>query len=454
MTTPVYAVDHRRRIVFFNAGCEALTGMTADEVVGLTCEYRTDGESDVERLVNTLCPPPAAFEAGDRVEPVPVFLPRSVGPNATRRLVPHPLMEEDGRVSLVVVFVEELPRQASRDARPPATARLHAELAAARAGLRRRYGRDTLVGRGAAMQRVLDQVDLACRSDGPLLFVGARGTGRTHAARVVHVASSKPVRQFVPLDCAVLPPLELKQSLQRLLQGPDEGPVTGLQPGTVLLANVDTLPRDLQELVVESYAPGETVRPLPRLMATTANDPDEDRCRNVYVDDFYFLLTRFPIRLPRLVDRPEDLEPLAIGFLEETNRGADRQLAGFEADVWDEFRRYHWPGNVGELRSVVRAARENATSDLVGTGDLPFAFRAGMEARSVGPVRRAKPCELDPLLERVESEQIRLALAESKFNKSLTAELLGITRARLYRRMEQLGIGDGPSPEGEGDGGG
>lgn len=446
VATPVYAVDHRRRIVFFNTGCERLTGCTADEIVGRTCEYRTDGETDLERLVNTLCPPPAAF-SGDRVPPVPVFLPRRGGPNATRRLVPHPLVEEDGRVPLVVVFIEELPQSTTSDTRTPATTRLHAELAAARAALRRRYGRDTILGRGPAMQRVLDQIDLASRTNSPLLFVGARGSGRTHAARVVHVAASTAVRQIVPLDCAALDPRELKHTLKRLLHGEHEGPVTGLQPGTLLLQNVDALPRELQELVTDAYAVEESVlaRPRPRLAATMESEPIALRKRDVLTDEFFFLLTRFPIRLPTLLERPEDLEPLAVAFLEETNRGVDRQVVGFTDDVWTRFRRYHWPGNVGELRLVVRAARESTSSELIQSEDLPFGFRAGLESRAIGPPKRAKPCELDPLLERVESEQIRLALAEGRFNKSRAAELLGITRARLYRRMEQLGIADGPA---------
>jgi transcriptional regulator with PAS, ATPase and Fis domain len=153
------------------------------------------------------------------------------------------------------------------------------------------------------------------------------------------------------------------------------------------------------------------------------------------------------IKVPPLRERMEDLEPLAQYFLEELNRDAAQQVGGFSDEVWRQLRRYNWPGNVEELSRVVREAREACTGSVIEDSHLPFSFRTGTSAQAIGPSQRLRSIPLDQLLEQVEREHIEQVLAECKDNKAKAAELLGITRPRLYRRMETLGIAGTPDPD-------
>ena len=106
------------------------------------------------------------------------------------------------------------------------------------------------------------------------------------------------------------------------------------------------------------------------------------------------------------------------------------------------FSRYNWPGNLDELRRVIQEASAVATDITVKVADLPFRFRTALQAQDAPPANVPRPLPLDKMLTQVESNAIQLALERSRYNKTKAADLLGINRARLYRRMEQLGIED------------
>ena len=151
------------------------------------------------------------------------------------------------------------------------------------------------------------------------------------------------------------------------------------------------------------------------------------------------------IAVPPLRRRMADLRYLAQHLLEESNRGESRQFNGFGDDVWELFSAYNWPGNVEELLAVIREARSACNEPLIRAKDLPFRFRAGVGAQAVGPVIRPQLAPLEPFLAKAEKQQIEQALKECRHNKSRAARLLGMTRPRLYRRMEILGIRDEPA---------
>ena len=214
-----------------------------------------------------------------------------------------------------------------------------------------------------------------------------------------------------------------------------------MKPGTLYLNNVESLPRDLQQQIVNAFgnSTSRTRKDLRLIASTTADFPgamEEERFR----EDFYYLLTTLTIQLPPLSHRTEDVEPLAQYLLEQLNRNDQQQIEGFSDDVWEKFREYNWPGNVDELTAVVGEARAVCSGDIIQKSDLPFRLRSGLDAQSVGPPLQMEVTPLEELLAKVETEQIQLALEHSRHNRSQAARLLGLTRARLYRRMEALGI--------------
>ena len=262
---------------------------------------------------------------------------------------------------------------------------------------------------------------------------------------MIHHESDARRKSFVPLDCRRLPAYELKQAIRRLLEADSDEPsrVPALQAGTVYLVDAEHLPRDLQVRLAEAFHADSRRERLPlRLMASTTIELEDALDDDRVCPEFYYLLTPLCIRLPPLRRRPEDLSLLAQHFLEGLNRGDEKQVGGFAEDVWKLFRQYNWPGNLDELSIVVEEARAACSGDVVRANDLPFRFRTGLDAQSVGPILAPKPAPLAPLLAKVEKDHIESVMGQCRQNKSKAAELLGLTRARLYRRMEALGIED------------
>jgi transcriptional regulator with PAS, ATPase and Fis domain len=450
--TPIFVLDHRRTVVAFNAGCEALTGWSAAELLGETCPYATAADAaGAQVLAAALCPPHEVWQ-GEAAE-VPAFIPQADGPPLSRMLHLFPLLDDQERVTGVAGFIQPMP--AARTAPVNPAWELHAELAALRMTLRARFGPNSLVGRSPAMQRVVSQVELARQTMSPLLLLGEPGTGREHLARTIHFGSSNKATAFVPLDCRRLAADEVERVLHRLLdvhrsRGASSG--AGLQPGTVYLADVDKLPRDLQELLIRDSSPESDpqTRSGLRLMASLSRDPKSALADESLRGDFFALIAPLVLELPPLRDRPDDLPLLAQYFLEESNRQHPKQLGGFSDDVWPLFAAYHWPGNLDELADVVQQAHAAASESLVRPDDLPARFRAGLDAREVPPPAETPALSLDPLLEKLERQLITLALTRARFNKSRAAELLGINRQRLLRRIEQLQIAD-PTAEADGE---
>ncbi len=451
MATPVALIGKDRKVLFFNRGFEELTGWDAGLVVGSLCEYTTEGDPQTVRaLLGSLCPPPLAFE-GKMME-APAFLPTQSGNPLARQIRHLPLLDETGQVDCVLVLISEIEKTPAITSAPPAQ-RLHAELTSLRAALRNRFGISTIVAHSEPMLRVLRQVQLAILGKSALVLEGEQGTGKEHIARVIHHASSGGFPQeshfrggaFVPLDCAKMLPIDLKRTLRRVFRSiRDEEEQSSLPndyPGTVYLQNVDSMPRDVQEFVVSTLAEIETGLQL-RLIAGSVENLESLVQSEAMRADFFYLITPLRISLPPLRNRPQDFELLAQAFLERLNVGAEKQFEGFGEEAWKELREYNWPGNLDELAITLEEARIASPGVVIEKQDLPFRFRMGRDAQAVGPKIDPHTRPLEAYLEQIEREQIELALEQARDNKKKAADLLGLTRPKLYRRMQALGIAD------------
>ncbi|MDA1214028.1 MAG: sigma 54-interacting transcriptional regulator, partial [Planctomycetota bacterium] len=406
-------------------------------------EFRSDAApGEVESLLSGLCP--SADVLAGQASSVPIYLIPKKGQPLPRLVHFFPL-EQDRQIDLILIVISPLKSPHSTAGVSPAQ-KWHAELASLRLQLRQRFGISSCVANSSSMQRVLTQMQLAKSVRSAVHFVGEAGTGKEHLARSIHYDADPKKRSFVPLDCRQIPVRELKQTVRRLLaDNAREGdPSAALYPGTVFLINVECTPRDVQEAIIEAYQPGGTALTHDlRLMSSSTHELTECVNAEELLEPFYLLLTPLVLQLPPLRHRKDDLELLSQHFLERDNKGAGKQLTGFAADVLTQFREYNWPGNLDELSQVVNAARASASGSMITIPDLPLRFRSGVDAQSIGPAVVPQQVEnLEALLTRIETEQIQLALEQSHFNKSKAADALGITRPRLYRRMEQLGIVD------------
>lgn len=436
---PVFVVDSRRVVLFFNRGFEQLAGWVAGDLIGKVCEFHSDGDpSEITTLLSALCPPWHPNPTSHRLH---VLTRDGQSLDRIAHFFPLPPLDADPESTepLRWLGVLGLPQSGIRVSPLPEESERHAELAALKSDLRKRYSLSQVVAGNSAMQRILARLQLAVASNATIAFSGASGTGKEHLARAVHYAGENRIRAFVPVDCR-LPTEQLNEILGRLRKPEvDDLPIPVLRVGAVLLQHVESLPAQWQLWLTKSVDldPGPHAV---RWMLSSEKDFDELVRAEVLLPEFRDCFGVLEVALPILRERPLDLPLLAQHALEECNSGSEKQVTGFSPDVWEQFRAYNWPGQLDELFTVVHEAHLASTGPLVTVRDLPFRFRAGQDAQSVSPPPVAEQIPLDELMRQVEKEQLQIALTRAAGSKQLAADLLGIPRARLYRRLEAHGL--------------
>jgi DNA-binding NtrC family response regulator len=278
-----------------------------------------------------------------------------------------------------------------------------------------------------AMRRVVEQARLASRTNVPALIHGEAGSGKEWLARAIHHAGPSAESPFIALDCRHL----TAAALTGIFFGS-----TGiaLRPGSTLyLAESSFVPRELQARLNDDYLVADGHGNSPRILAGCSADPASEILAGRLLEEFHCSLSPLTIVLPPLRQRLGDLTFLAYRMLERANAGRDVPVTGLSDEAWELLRGYSWPGNLNELYALLATACRRAKRNLLEAADFPWYLRAAAAATE-------GPLPLDSVLEQAERRLIQWAIATAKGNKSKSADLLQISRPRLLRRMEALGI--------------
>jgi DNA-binding NtrC family response regulator len=445
---PIFWLDPMLKMVWVNQAWEHLTGYSADSVVGLTCQaHGPTRVGDLADLCASFYPPPESLSGQPAGTQSLIF---HVSGEATwHRLEFWPFRDEHDSLIGLLGLVR------SADSPPSVldsqASRLHVQLLLIRQRLQERYGFDSLVGFGPSHRRLLDQVRLAAASTIPVLIVGEVGTGKRQVARTIHQNGPGRQQPLVPFDCAALP----VEILERELFGMDKHdaadselppraggiarPRLSLGDGsTLLIREILMLPRDLQERLATSLD-----MPV-RLLATTALDPNRAMESEQLRRELYFALTTLVICLQPLRERRDELPALAQHLLERANQRGGTQKTGFSPQAVSALIAYDWPGNLRELARVIDHAHTHSDGGgpLIAADDLPASIRGHQGGGYPAPAQPNAIKPLDELLTEVERRLIETALRQARDNKSRAAELLGISRPRLYRRIKELNLPD------------
>jgi DNA-binding NtrC family response regulator len=288
------------------------------------------------------------------------------------------------------------------------------------------------------MQRVRRLARLAVDSTASVLIVGESGTGKEHLASAIHYGQNlEQSGAFVPIECQILEQELIVATIYAFRKRFQREETS--RRHTLFLKDAEALPTTLYPLIAEFATAGYANQ---RLIATSTLTPNQWTNHEL----FPVVLGTITIELPPLRQRKEDIPMLAQMFLEEHNKAANRQRSGFTSDALDFLVQYYLPGNIEELEQLVTEAHRQSTSTLITVSDFPARIRNVLEAASQIPADN-KPIELEPFLRNIERELIERALHLAGNNKSKAAELLGITRPRLYRRLEFFGLLDSESEE-------
>lgn len=454
---PLFVLNRKRRVLFVNRAWEKLTGVDASEARRWVCTRRQHvAEGPGAAVARALWPPSEAL-LGSMARARRLFE-GSQGP-CWWDIEFFPLRGDDGLLGILGKITGP-PLQAAVSFLPlPEALRLLHDRLAARlpgeesaqlwrperlVGLREsaagHYRLDLVSSPLPAVQRVFDQARLASRTRVPVLLAGERGTGKHWLARAIHYHGPDRERVVAVLDCAHLPAgtvAELLLGAGGLWQRPGVG--------TVYLKEPSRLPHELQgrlhDLLAETgaeSAPGAG----PRVIAGMSADAAADVRAGRLLEKLACVLGTLLIPLPPLRERLADLPELVERMLERLAAAGARKVVGLTPDAWELVREYRWPGNLRELYETLAAGAPRASGDRIDVADLPAPLRLAVRLEETPGPAAERSLPLDHLLEEAERRLIELALRRTRGNKSKAADLLGVVRPRLFRRIEALGIKD------------
>jgi two-component system nitrogen regulation response regulator NtrX len=322
--------------------------------------------------------------------------------------------------------------------------------------LRRRVGRHELIWKSDAMRRVMTQVDRVAATESRVCILGETGTGKELIARAIHERSARRERPFVTVNCAAVP----SELIESELFGHEKGAFTGAASrhlgkfeqahgGTLFLDEIGDMPAAMQAKLLRLLQEGELERiggerPIvvnTRVILATHRDLEALVRKGTFREDLYHRVFVFPLAMPPLRSRLEDVPVLAEHFARLVAEQNGWKLRGFEPDALTELARYAWPGNVRELRNVVERLllltdgdvdRAAVVQVLPGRGaSLPTTLITGPTATTGTLSERVEAFERDVVLGELSAHGYRVAE---------TARALGLERSHLYKKCQQLGI--------------
>jgi two-component system nitrogen regulation response regulator NtrX len=320
----------------------------------------------------------------------------------------------------------------------------------------------TMVGESTAMRRLREQVAMAAPTNGRVLIYGENGTGKELVARTIHNLSRRRNHAFVEVNCAAIPEELIESELFGHVRGAFTGAVAdrrgkfeAADGGTMFLDEIGDMSlktqakvlRVLQEQTLEAVGGTTRIKVDARVLAATNKDLQSEIRAGNFREDLYFRLNVIPIFVPPLRDRHEDIPLLADHFMAEFAREYGRRPKTFDTGARGALERYPWPGNVRELRNVIERLVIMVPGDLIGASDLGFldARAAGRAEFTIEP--SGERLTLHEARDRFERDLILRTLAEQQGNMSRTADVLGVERSNLYRKMKAFGIA--PTRRGE-----
>ena len=425
--------DHGYPVAVAREGREALDHLDSDEYLVVLTDLRMKGIDGAELLHELVQHHPACntimMTAFGTVESAVDAMKRGAFDYLTK-----PIKTDE-----LLVTVEKALREAS----------LRQEVAHLRKQVNREYAFDQILGKSKPMREVFDLIRRVADSQANILITGESGTGKELVAKAIHFNGSRKDAPFIPVNCAAIP----EQLLESELFGHVKGAFTdaksdkrGLfeeaQKGTLFLDEISEMPmmlqakllRAVQEREIRRVGATQSIPVNVRIIAATNLVLAEEVKAKRFREDLYYRLNVIEIRLPPLRDRKEDIPLLCNMLLHKMASGMGKQSTGIAESALGLLIDYHWPGNVRELENVIERAVTLAPGDIVTVEALPATIRETKGERRL----IEEGVERLLSMEEVERVYIKRILEKTRGNKFQAAQVLGIDRKTLYRKLEEM----------------
>jgi formate hydrogenlyase transcriptional activator len=318
---------------------------------------------------------------------------------------------------------------------------------------------DEIVGESKSLKSVLEQIETVADTDATVLILGETGTGKELIARALHTQSGRKAKTFVKLNCSAIP----TGLLESELFGHERGAFTGAiaqkigrlelaDKGTLFLDEIGDIPtelqpkllRALQEMEFERLGSTRTLKVDVRLIAATNRDLAKMVAAREFRSDLYYRLNVFPIAVPPLRDRPDDIPRLVRHFVNKHSQKLNRDIQSIPSETMRVLQQWHWPGNVRELENLMERAVILSRGSVLNVPVSELHITAAGAAAPSPPPPPTAPSNGDiRTLEETEREHILKILTEAKWVLSGpdgAAARLGLKRTTLQGKMKKLGI--------------
>jgi transcriptional regulator with GAF, ATPase, and Fis domain len=363
---------------------------------------------------------------------------------------------KDHEVALVEGIADQIGTALERD-------HLSAEVLRLKSALHERYGEDRLIGQAPAIRRAIELGLSVADTQTSVLIQGESGTGKELLANLIHFNSGREDKPYVKLNCGAIP----ETLLESELFGHEKGAFTDARArrkgrfeeadgGTLFLDEVGEMSLGAQVRLLRVLQDGEFTRvggneglkADVRVIAASNVDLERAVDEGKFRRDLFYRLSVFPIRLPSLRERPEDIHPLVIHFLEHYKQKTGRFVSGISKAAIQALISYDWPGNVRELENAIERAVIIASGRQIELDDLPLAIsRVAIEQEAMVRAERAQAAsegrsakieiEVPSSMDDIERQAIEATLDYTSGDKTRAARLLNIARKTIYRKLEQ-----------------
>ncbi len=318
--------------------------------------------------------------------------------------------------------------------------------------LRQRLGKHEIIWTGEVMRKIMTQVERVAASESRVCILGETGTGKELVARTLHERSPRASGPFITLNCAAVP----AELIESELFGHEKGSFTGAagrhvgkfeqaEHGTIFLDEIGDMPLPMQAKLLRVLEEGEVERiggdkPIPvdvRVLVATHRNLESLVREGKFRQDLFHRVYVFPLALPPLRERREDIPALVEHFVEQVCAQNNWKPIAFTPEAIEALTVYLWPGNVRELRNVVERLMLLATEERVTLETVRSALPA---ARDLTPALGIGSGPLADRVQNFERETILGELKRSNYHMTNAAKALGLERSHLYKKAEQLGI--------------
>jgi DNA-binding NtrC family response regulator len=363
---------------------------------------------------------------------------------------------KDHEVALVEGIADQIGTALERD-------QLSAEVMRLKSALHERYGEDRIIGQAPAIRRAMELAISVADTQTSVLIQGESGTGKELLANLIHYNSGREDKPYIKLNCGAIP----ETLLESELFGHEKGAFTDARSrrrgrfeeangGTLFLDEVGEMSLSAQVRLLRVLQDGEFTRVggnellKSDVRVIAASNVDLERAVELgsFRRDLFYRLSVFPIQLPSLRERPEDIHPLVIHFLEYYKQKTGRFVSGISRDALAALMSYDWPGNVRELENAIERAVIIASGRQIELDDLPVAVsKSTLEEKARVRGERAKAAnegrttsiEIDvpSSMDEIERQVIEATLDYTEGDKTRAARELGIGRKTIYRKLEQ-----------------